>query len=209
MLRDNVRIWRSLLQLGQATYAVLEREVPESEGVPAHGLAVLRLLRWHEGKTLSAIAAFVGVTVATMQETVDEMLRLGLVRHQLESKGMRSVVFELAPQGLDAANRIIAAQRNRIERSVARLPTDQHEMAATILESLSYELVADSAGFAITCAECWAFSARDCVKSSVSRSCAFLRAERSDLDPDLIEGMNDCPSLCSVCPCQHDMLGMD
>lgn len=80
MQRNNTRIWRSLLVLAQATYAVQEREVPEGEGLPANGLAVLRLLRWHGGKTLRAIAAFVGVTTTTRDETIREMVRLRFVR---------------------------------------------------------------------------------------------------------------------------------
>lgn len=102
MEQDNTRIWRSLLQLAQATHVVLEREVPESEGLPTNGVAVLQLLHWHGGKTLGAIAAFVGVTTTTMDETIREMIRLGLVRRCSESSSADSAVFELAPLGVDA-----------------------------------------------------------------------------------------------------------
>lgn len=198
MGQDNTRVWRSLLQLAQAAYAVLEREVPESEGLPTNGFAVLRFLRWHGEKTLGAIAAFVGVTTATMDETIREMIRLGFIRRHSESSSTGSAVFELAPLGLDATRRIVIAQRERIARSVAQLPEDQHESAATLLETMAYGLVADSTGFGITCAECWAFDARECVKTSIAEHCAFLRAQRADLDPDLGEGPNDCPCSCSM-----------
>lgn len=203
MRQGNSRTWRSLLQLAQATYAVLEKEVPESEGLPANGLPVLRLLRWHGGKTLSAIAAFVGVTPPTMDETMGEMVRLGFARRHSGSSDTVSDVFELAPKGVDAARRIIAAQRARIERSVARLPADQHEIAATLLETLAYELTSDSAGFGITCAECWALDVRECIRPSCAEYCAFRRAQRADLDPDLSEGPDDCPSSCSTCSPKH------
>ncbi len=207
MQQDNRRIWRSLLQLAQATYAVLEREVPESEGLPTNGLAVLRLLRWHGGKTLRAIAAFVGVTTTTMDETMREMVRLRFVRRHSGSSSTDSAVFELAPQGVDAARRIVIAQRGRIERSIARLPDDQHETAATLLEAMAYELVADSAGFGITCAECWALEVRECMKAGTAEHCAFRKARRANLDPDLSEGPDDCPRWCSAHTPQYVELG--
>lgn len=199
MEQDSARMWRATLQLAQAAYAVLEREVPEAEGLPTNGLAVLRLLRWHGGKTTRAIAAFVGVGATTMDETIREMIRLGFVRRMSGSSSTDSAVFELAPQGLHAARRILIAQRERIGRSIAALPEDQHETAAALLETLAYELVADSAGFGITCAECWAFDARECIRASVAEHCAFRRAQRADLDPDLGEAPDDCPSWCSAC----------
>lgn len=198
MQQDNAQIRRSLLQLAQATYAVLEREVPEREGLPNNGLAVLRLLRWHEGKTLAAIAAFVGVTTATMDETIREMVRLRFLKRPAESSGENSTVFELAPLGVDTVRRIIAAQHERIERSIARLPKDQQDTVATLLETLAYELVADSAGFGITCAECWALDVRECISAGSGENCAFRKAQRADLDPDLSEGPEDCPNSCSV-----------
>lgn len=198
MPRDNTQVWRSLLQLAQATYAVLEREVPEREGLPANGLAVFRFLRWHGGKTLSAIAAFVGVTTTTMNETLNEMVRLGFVTCHEGSSSTDSDIFELAPQGIETARRIVAAQKERIEQSISRLPEGQHELAARLLETLAYELVAESAGFGITCAECWAFDARECMKVASTEHCAFRRAQRANLDVDLSEGPSDCPCSCSM-----------
>lgn len=198
MQQDHTRIRRSLMQLAQAAYAVLEREVPESEGLPTNGLAVLRLLRWHGEKTLRAIAAFVGVTAVTMDETIREMISLGFVRRHPGSSSTDAVVFELAPQGVNVARSVVATQRERIERSVARLPAEQRETAARLLDTLAYGLVADSAGFGITCAECWAHEARECAKTSSAEYCAFLRAQRADLNPDLSEGPDDCPSACST-----------
>lgn len=198
MRQDHTQIWRSLLQLAQATYAVLEREVPESEGLPTNGLPVVRFLRWHGEKTLSAIAAFVGVTTASMDGTLKVMLKMGFVRHATEPSSTDLSLFELAPNGVDAARRIVASQRSRIERAIARLPVDQHAKAAALLETLAYELVADSAGFGITCAECWALDARECVKTDSYDQCAFRKAQRADLDPDLSEGPDDCPNACST-----------
>ncbi len=209
MQQETTQIWRSLLQLAQATYAVLEREIPENEGLPTNGLAVLRLLRWHGEKTLTAIASFVGVSTATMAETVREMVRLEFVEQHPGSSGTKADVFELSPLGVDVTRRIVTTQRDRIERSIARLPKGQHEAAAALLETLAYELVADSAGFGITCAACWALDARECIKPSSAAHCAFRRAQRADLDPDLSEGPDDCPDSCSTCKTQYVDLGTE
>lgn len=209
MPQDTTQIWRSLLQLAQATYAVLEREVPEYEGLPTNGLAVLRLLRWHGGKTLEAISAFVGVTPTTMDETVREMVRLGFINRSSESSLTDSAVYALAPLGVDVARRIVIAQRKRIEKLIACLSDDQQAIAASFLETLAYELVADSAGFGITCAECWALDTRECIKTDAAESCAFRKAQRAQLDPDLSEGPNECPCSRSVCDSQFIALGTD
>lgn len=209
MLRDNSRIRRSLLQLAQATYAVLEREVPESEGLPTNGLPVLRLLRWHGGKTSRAIAAFVGVDATTMDETLRAMVQLGFIRHDSGSTSAGLPVFELASHGVEAARRIIVAQRKRIETSFACLPEDQHETVATLLDTLAYELVGDSTGFGITCAECWALDVQECVKTGFDEPCAFRKAQRADLDPDLGQGPDDLPSSRSTRAAQYVDLGTD
>ncbi len=209
MQQDNTRIWRSLLQLAQATYAVLEREVPESEGLPTHGVAVLRLLRWHGEKTVSAIAAFVGVTNTTMDETLREMLRLGFIKHRSEASDADSTVVELAPLGVDVARRIVNAQRRRVERSIACLTEDQQETAATLLETLAYDLVSDSPGFGITCSECWALDMRECVKPESGEHCSFRKAQRADLDPILDESPDDCPTPCAHRASQYVNLGSE
>ncbi len=206
---NNTQIWRSLLQLAQATYAVLEREIPESEGLPTNGLAVMRLLRWHGTKTLGAIAAFVGVNTVMMDEVLREMVRLRFIRHESESSSGDTEAFELAPLGIEVTRRIILAQRDRIERSVAQLDKDQQEIAATMLEKLAYELVADSAGFGITCAECWALDVRECTSANSSEHCAFRKAQRANLDFDLSEGPGDCPCSFSASTPHFIELGVD
>ncbi len=209
MQQDQTRIWRSLLQLSQATYAVLEREVPEAEGLPTNGFAVLRLLRWHGEKTLSAIAAFVGLGTSAMRETMYEMVNRGLVRGPVEPNVLDSSVFELAPLGVESARRIFDIQRTRIQRCISRLPEGQLATVATLLETLAYELAADSTGFGITCAECWAMDAQACLQPGAGDHCAFRRAQRADFDPDLGEGPDDCPSACSQCPTEFINVGVD
>ncbi len=209
MQKQNTQVWRSLLQLAQATYAVLEREVPEEAGLPTNGLPVLRLLRWHGGKTRTAIAAFVGMTAATMDETIQEMLRLGFVRVHAGATNNQSDVFELAPRGVDVARRIASAQRERIERSITALSGDQYEAAATLLETMAYNLIADSTGFGITCAECWAFDAHECIKPTSAKHCAFRQAQMAELDPDIFEGPDDCPGVASTQKPQYVELGID
>lgn len=198
MQQYSTEVWRSLLQLGQAAHTVLEREVPESQGVPTNGLAVLRLLRWHGGKTSTAIAAFVGVTPAAMDVTMREMMRQHFVKRQSTMSNSQSVVFEIAPPGLDVARRIIAIQRDRIDRSLTRLSAEQYELAAQLLETLARDLVVDSVEFAIACAECWAFDARECVTAGREDYCAFRKAHRAVLDPDLSEGPEECAGSCSA-----------
>jgi len=209
MQQEKIQVWRSLLQLAQATYAVLEREIPDCEGLPTNGLAVLRFLRWHGGKTLSAIAIFVGVSTALMEETISEMVRMGFIRGAKESDGETQGVFELAPEGVAVAKRINASQRDRIEQAIARLPGGNLEEASALLAGLAYELVADSTGFGISCAECWALDTQECVKAGAEECCAFRKAQVAELDPDLSQGPDDCPVACASCAPQFISLGGD
>lgn len=103
--------------------------------------------------------------------------------------------------------RIIAVQRDRIERLITRLPDDRQETVAMLLETLAFELVADSAGFGITCAECWALDVRECIGTGSEEHCAFRRAQRADLDPDLGEGPDDCPRTFLTCTPHYVELG--
>lgn len=194
MQQDNTRIWRSLLQLDQSLYAVQEREVPESEALPAHGLAVVRLLRWHGKKTLSALAANTGVTSSTMEDTIHELLRLGFIRYRSESDGTDATWVELAPHGVDVTRRIVIEQRRRIERSSAYLPEDQQITAATLLGTLAYDLISDSPGFGVTCSEYWTLDRMECAKPDSVEYGLFRKAQEADLDFILDNGPVDGPS---------------
>lgn len=193
MQDETTRIWRLLLQLAQATEAVLEREIPRNNGLPTHGLPILRLLRWHGPKTATAISAFLEVSIAQAQEALDEMVGVGFIRQTTSNNDEECDTYELAPGGLHAASQTILAQRSHIQHTIEQLSSEYRMAAGDFLDSLVSGLVSDSESFGIDCAECWAFDVRECVKSGTARSCAFRKAHCANLDPDPDEGPDDCP----------------
>ena len=185
-------MWRALLQLGQATYSVLEREIPEVEGLPLHGLPVLRLLRWHGPKTVPAITAYLGLSAEAADDAIGALLAGGYVRHG-EAEGL--AVIELDAAGVQTARRIVDAQQARIGQAIHRVPPEHRELLAALLEQLAFGLVSDCAGIAMTCASCWAFDTRECVKHDANVNCAFCQARYTSLDVDLSETATDAPTI--------------
>ncbi len=190
---QTAHIRRSLLQLAQVTHAVLEREIPELESLPPNGFATIRLLRWHGPKTLRAIASFLDAPIELAATAVNQLLGGGFVRSSDGSDDGSEPAIELAPAGLQTAQRIIQEQHERLRRATDRIAPEHRALAAQIMEQIAYGLTVDSAGFGIVCAECWAMDVRECVQSQSAQRCAFRRAERAELDPDLSEGVDDAP----------------
>ena len=190
---QTAHIRRPLLQLAQATYAVFEREIPELEGLPPNGFAIIRLLRWHGPKTLKAIAIFLGVPIELASIAVNQMLGGDFVRPSDSTDDGSEPAVELAPQGLETASRIIQAQHERVQRATDCISPEHRALAGRIMEQIAYSLTVDSTGFGIVCAECWAQDVRECLQPESEQRCAFRRAERAQLDPNLSEGVDDAP----------------
>lgn len=187
---DTTRLCRALLQLSQATEAIITKETPANEGVPEDGAAILRLLRWHGPKTIDAIANFVRLPIERTTETIGLMVESGFIRN---ASATDTAVVELAAEGVAVARRIAVAQRNRVQQAAERLSSQQRETAANLLEELVGGLVGESESFKILCSECWAFDARECIKGSPADDCALVCSDSANLDPNLQEGPEDCP----------------
>lgn len=188
------RMRQALLQLAHATYSILEREIPESEGLPTEGLAVLRLLRWQGPKTLKAITIFLGVPEDRAREVVNEMVACGAFREREESSASANPTIELAAMGIQIGRTIVDRQRKRAHQALEQLPLEQREAAAGMLEALAFGLVADRTDSGMTCAVCWAYEPSTCAQSPSDSHCAFRKAQRALPDPDLGEGEDEPPA---------------
>ncbi len=183
---------RSLLQLAQTAYTVLEREIPEMGGLPPFGVAVLRLLRWNGPETASAIAAFLSLPKDFVEHILDEMRSAGHIRYSSCSSSDTEPVIELDTQGEHVARQIVIAQQNCVESAADPLSEEERLTVAAVLDRLALNLVSDSTGVALTCASCWALGTRECDHSNMRHSCSFRAARFATPTPDLDE---DAPRL--------------
>lgn len=193
-LGDENAPWRALLQLAQATYTAFEREIPEAEGVPAHGLALLRLLRWHGPKTMSAIAAYLNLPADGVVALIDEMHGAGFVRVQDTSEAGGDLVYELDSRGAQVSRQIIITQRSRIEELMRGVSEDELGALVRTLEKVAFGLVSECRGGGMTCAACWAFDTRECLSRGVQEACMFHQAGYTQLDPSSEERADEAPS---------------
>lgn len=195
---ENHRIWRALLQLGQITEAVFEREIPNQEGLSHHGLTTLRLLRWHGPKTLDVIAQFLNITVDEANNITDDLIKQEYAIPLDDVSGRNKFILGLTPSGPQVVKNIVDHQQQYVVNALKHLEPELRVKVVEILEDLTYGLVAGSREFGISCASCWAHEPGECSSPAASDNCAFLNLHRSDLDPDPTEDVDDCPPICTL-----------
>ncbi|GAA1318573.1 MarR family winged helix-turn-helix transcriptional regulator [Pseudonocardia xinjiangensis] len=87
------------------------------------------LRRVSEGHTsMAALAAFGNLTVPTVSESVEVLVRRGLMKRQENPQNRRSLLLSLTPDGLaakEAADTALAAVGDRLLHAV---PDDRHEL---------------------------------------------------------------------------------
>lgn len=190
---DPARVWRSLLQIGQVSGVLFEEEIPQIEGVPPNGLALLRMLCWHGPKTPGAIAKFLQISFENTEELIQALHAREFVVRSACADPNEPGTVELAPAGVNALNRIGDGQRHRVAEVLERLPARHGEIVADVLEGLARELATVSSSFGVPCAACWGFEARECVRTDAVEHCGFLQAGRADPDRPTDEAPESCP----------------
>jgi DNA-binding MarR family transcriptional regulator len=188
LTREHVAVWRSLLQLAQVVSQTLEEDVPGFAGVPPGGQDVLRLLRWHGPKTITAIADSLGIAWRDAEHLMKRLAAAALVR---ASGGDGASRYDLSDEGLRAVRRIIVVQRERVESVLNTVEPDHREIVATVLVQLASGLIQRSPGFETVCASCWAHDPRECVKPDAEEFCAYRVARRGEHAPGSREGTTE------------------
>lgn len=195
---ENHRLWRALLQLGQITEAVFEREIPQQEGLSQNDLTTLRLLRWHGPKTLDVIAQFLMVTHFESTIITDDLIQQGYIKQLEDASDSNKFIVGLTPSGPPIVKKIVEQQQQFVVNALKHLEPELRVKVLDILENLTQGLVAESQEFGISCASCWAHEPGECLLPKASEHCAFLQLHRADLDPDPSEDVDDCPPVCTL-----------
>lgn len=195
---ENHRIWRALLQLGQITETVFEREIPNQEGLTQNSLTTLRLLRWHGPKTLEVIAQFLNISVDEAHNISDDLIKHDYVEQIEDNSSSNKFIVGLTSRGPQVVKKIVEQQQQYVVNALKHVEPELRIKVVEVLEDLTHGLVSDSKGFGISCASCWAHEPGECSLPAASENCAFLNLHRSDLDPDPTEDVDDCPSACTL-----------
>ncbi|MCW2719214.1 MAG: hypothetical protein QOG20_1531 [Pseudonocardiales bacterium] len=87
------------------------------------------------------LAEALGVNPSSATRLLDRLARAGLVRRTRLRADRRAVRVSLSPQGRDLVAQVTRRRREEVERLLAALPAEQHQLVITALHA-----IADAAG---------------------------------------------------------------
>ncbi|GAA2365474.1 MarR family transcriptional regulator [Dactylosporangium salmoneum] len=130
-----------ILDLQRATHATLHRLAAHlgDLGLPPSELNALANLGERPGgaSTVSELATAIGGRPTTLTGILDRLQQRGLLAREPHPRDRRTVIVRLTPDGVDAAERVLAAMRELERRALADLPPDAADSAAAVLRALS------------------------------------------------------------------------
>lgn len=123
--------------LGSAAVAIADRVRAATEAALPFGAsapaAVSALHTYMAGATIDALARVLGLTHSGTVRLVDRLAQAGLVERRGHERDPRAVALHLTPEGIAAAERVIAARLDALDALLAPLSAAEQEQLAGLL----------------------------------------------------------------------------
>ncbi len=166
--------------LGAFALAVGDRVTAATEGAVGAGgaaAAVLVHLHHHPGRSVSDLAAVVGVGGSGGVRLVDRLEGQGLVTRGSSPTDRRTVLLHLTDEGTEAARRVLRAREDAVRQVVEALGEDQRSVLEHLLPDLVTALASGRTEVLRTCRLC------DVTACRQAPGCPFDSRPRDDGGP--------------------------
>ena len=111
-----------------ALYTDYMFEKDNDEGLTHVQTVLLRYLLDKENATVSAIADYLGVTMAAVSSLVDRLVKSGLLNRNRSESDRRVVYISLAPAGREAIGKYLIRHRDRMEQLFSKMGQENTEL---------------------------------------------------------------------------------
>ncbi|MCL6611052.1 MAG: MarR family transcriptional regulator [Peptococcaceae bacterium] len=109
-------------------YAAYMFEKDQKDGLTHVQAVLLKYLLENESSTVSAIADYLGVTMAAVSSLVDRMVRGGLITRERSESDRRVVYVCLTPRGRKAVENYLKRLRERMEHLILKMGKENAEL---------------------------------------------------------------------------------
>lgn len=103
-------------------------EKDNDEGLTHVQTVLMRYLLDKESATVSAIADYMGVTMAAVSSLVDRLVKSGLLNRNRSESDRRVVYISLTPAGREAIGKFLIRHRERMEQLFAKMGRDNAQL---------------------------------------------------------------------------------
>jgi len=139
-------------------------------------LKVLKLLAVTDARTVSDVAAFLGVSNAAASKSVDRLVRGKYMRRKETPGDRRSSELTLTAPGEKLLSQYEAAKNRRLAKVFKDFDTRDLKRATELLEQLTKGIVTHSANPEEICLQCGIYLQKRCLVKEVARAdCMYQR----------------------------------
>lgn len=103
-------------------------EKDNDEGLTHVQTVLMRYILDKESATVSAIADYMGVTMAAVSSLVDRLVKSGLLNRNRSESDRRVVYICLTPKGREAIGKFLIRHRERMEQLFAKMGRDNAQL---------------------------------------------------------------------------------
>ncbi len=149
---------------------------------------LLQLVAHTDARTISDVAAFLGISTAAASKSVDRLVRRGFFHRQEAPGDRRSIHLSLTDEGRSILSAFTVARDRALSEFFEPVPPEDLKKAAEVLDRLSLHIVQANTSTDV-CFRCNVFFRDKCVlRESAGRSC--YRHLRLD-PPEKIKRLGD------------------
>lgn len=117
------KVWERILKL----FTEYMYQKSENDGLTHVQTFLLKYLQDKENSTVTAIADYMGVTLAAVSSLVDRMVKTGLINRVRSESDRRVVYISLTPKGMEVIEKFLKKRKERIQELFTRMGRDNVE----------------------------------------------------------------------------------
>ncbi len=137
---------------------------------------LLRLIEHNGDHQIREIASFLGVSQAAASKNVDKLVRLGLVKRQVQEGDRRAVSLNLTLRGRNVIQKYEVLKEEKLAHMLQELTQAELETLSRGLERASYLILEKEEDFGEICMKCSAYHVEGCPMRSLADGCIYVRS---------------------------------
>ncbi len=137
---------------------------------------LMKLVNLTDAQTIGDVATFLGISNAAASKAVDKLVRRNLLRRKEGETDRRSIHLSLTEPGRHLLDTYDAVRQKQLEEVFGRVPPEDLQKAAELLNRFSTLIVDHSAKAEDICLQCGMYFPERCLLQELEgRDCSYSR----------------------------------